>query len=156
MDLYWDRAVAGLSGEEVVEEVAGWPTSSAAPHVLLTDRPDDAPAGVRAVLPKDAPGDLVEAAERLAAAGYTVRKLDASDEAQDEREAFRPDAPLSAREMQVLSLLADGASNKLIARKLDISVHTAKFHVASVTTKLRARNRTDAIAIALREGVLAA
>jgi DNA-binding NarL/FixJ family response regulator len=54
----------------------------------------------------------------------------------------------------VLALLANGASNKHIARALDISVHTAKFHVAALLAKLRARNRTDAIAIAMREGLL--
>ena len=52
------------------------------------------------------------------------------------------------------ALLADGASNKLIARKLDISVHTAKFHVAAVLGKLHARNRADAVAIGLRQGLL--
>ena len=128
--------------------------------VLLTDDPtavEQKPC-VRAILPKNAPADLVAAAARLAAAGYTVRKVDESAEASgtdDAKSHFVPESALTHREMQVLSLLADGASNKVIARKLFISVHTAKFHVASVTAKLRARNRTDAISIALREGVLA-
>jgi hypothetical protein len=52
-------------------------------------------------------------------------------------------------------LLVEGASNKVIARRLDISVHTAKFHVAAVLEKLGARNRSDAVAIALRDGLVA-
>ncbi len=62
---------------------------------------------------------------------------------------------LSGREQQVTELLVKGASNKVIARELDISVHTAKFHVAAVLDKLGARNRADAVAIALREGLVA-
>lgn len=62
---------------------------------------------------------------------------------------------LSGREQQVTELLVEGASNKVIARELDISVHTAKFHVAAVLDKLGARNRADAVAIALREGLVA-
>ena len=54
----------------------------------------------------------------------------------------------------MIALLAEGASNKLIARRLDISVHTAKFHVAAILEKLGAVNRTDAIAIAMREGLV--
>ena len=61
---------------------------------------------------------------------------------------------LSSREQEVATLLVDGASNKVIARELDISVHTAKFHVTAVLDKLGARNRADAVAIALREGVV--
>jgi DNA-binding CsgD family transcriptional regulator len=61
---------------------------------------------------------------------------------------------LSSREKEVAALLVDGASNKVIARELDISVHTAKFHVTAVLDKLGARNRADAVAIALREGVV--
>lgn len=64
-------------------------------------------------------------------------------------------ARLSGREQQVVELLVEGASNKVIARELDISVHTAKFHVAAVLDKLGARNRADAVAIALREGLVA-
>ena len=61
---------------------------------------------------------------------------------------------LTQREKQVVALLAEGASNKLIARRLGISVHTAKFHVAAILHKLGAVNRTDAIAIAMREGLI--
>jgi DNA-binding NarL/FixJ family response regulator len=61
---------------------------------------------------------------------------------------------LSTREKQVVGLLVEGASNKLIARELDISVHTAKFHVTAVLEKLGARNRSDAVAIALRDGLV--
>lgn len=61
---------------------------------------------------------------------------------------------LTARELEVLALLAEGASNKLIARRLGISAHTAKYHVASLLEKLDAVSRTDAVAHAARIGVL--
>ena len=64
------------------------------------------------------------------------------------------DLALTARELEVLSLLAEGASNKLIARRLGISTHTAKYHVASLLEKLDAVSRTDAVANAARIGVL--
>jgi DNA-binding CsgD family transcriptional regulator len=62
--------------------------------------------------------------------------------------------PLSHRELEVLALLAEGASNKEIARRLGISVHTAKFHVGSLLDKLDAVGRTDAVAHAARRGVI--
>ena len=61
---------------------------------------------------------------------------------------------LTARELEVLALLAEGASNKLIGRRLGISAHTAKYHVASLLEKLDAVSRTDAVAQAARIGVL--
>jgi DNA-binding NarL/FixJ family response regulator len=64
------------------------------------------------------------------------------------------DRRLTARELEVLKLLAEGASNKMIARALAVSVHTAKFHVASILEKLDATGRTDAVAHAIRLGVL--
>jgi len=65
-----------------------------------------------------------------------------------------PQAPLTPREREVLELMAEGASNKMIARSLGISVHTAKFHVGSVIDKLDATGRTDAVAQAARLGVI--
>jgi DNA-binding CsgD family transcriptional regulator len=61
---------------------------------------------------------------------------------------------LTGRELEVLTLLAEGASNKAIARRLGISVHTAKFHVGQLLDKLDATGRTDAVAHAARLGVL--
>jgi DNA-binding CsgD family transcriptional regulator len=65
-----------------------------------------------------------------------------------------PDSTLTPREREVLELMAEGASNKVIARSLGISVHTAKFHVGSVIDKLDATGRTDAVAQAARLGVI--
>ena len=64
------------------------------------------------------------------------------------------DIELTPRELDVLALLAEGASNKTIARQLGISVHTAKFHVGSILDKLDATGRTDAVAHAARRGVI--
>ena len=61
---------------------------------------------------------------------------------------------LTHRERDVLALMAEGASNKTIARQLGISVHTAKFHVGSLLHKLDATGRTDAVAHAARRGVI--
>ena len=61
---------------------------------------------------------------------------------------------LTQRELDVLALMAEGASNKMIARQLNISVHTVKFHVGSLLDKLDATGRTDAVAHAARRGVI--
>ena len=102
-------------------------------------------------------------ADRLAAllAGVPGRRRVGPDEAADAvigQPASTAQEPageaLTPRELEVLGLLAEGASNKTIARRLGISVHTAKFHVSSLLDKLDAIGRTDAVAHAARIGVL--
>jgi DNA-binding CsgD family transcriptional regulator len=144
-----DIAVVEWPEADVVlaEEAGMW----ALPTVLVEDegesRRDDAASVVR----PDADGATLAAALRLAASGYRVRPpgrgsgLAAAGAAQSE---------LTPREQAVLALLADGASNKLIARRLGISPSTAKFHVASLIDKLGARNRLDAVTIGMRRGLV--
>jgi DNA-binding CsgD family transcriptional regulator len=103
-------------------------------------------------------------ADRLAAvlAGVPGLRLVGGNETADAVIVLPTDAspaadgevPLTPRELEVLSLLAEGASNKTIARQLGISVHTAKFHVGSLLDKLDAVGRTDAVAHAARLGVI--
>jgi DNA-binding NarL/FixJ family response regulator len=62
--------------------------------------------------------------------------------------------PLTPREVQVLELLAEGLPNKAIAERLQISDQTVKFHVASISGKLGAANRTDAVRRAVRRGLI--
>lgn len=61
---------------------------------------------------------------------------------------------LTPRETQVLELVADGLSNKTIAGVLGVSDETVKFHLASIFGKLGASNRTDAVRLALRHGLV--
>ena len=74
------------------------------------------------------------------------------------RRTSRPDIEydeaLTPREIQVLELLAEGLPNKLIAERLQISDQTVKFHVASISGKLGAANRTDAVRRAVRRGLI--
>ena len=116
------------------------------PQVVVGGR---AGAAAAATLPADAGPPLIAAAARLAAAGYRLVPAERGGSSGSDGQAG-----LTQREREALELLAEGASNKLIARKLDISVHTAKFHVAAVLAKLHARNRADAVAIGLRQGLL--
>ena len=62
--------------------------------------------------------------------------------------------PLTAREVEVLQLLAEGLPNKSIATRLGISDQTVKFHVASICGKLGAANRTQAVRLAVRRGLV--
>ncbi|TFV43474.1 response regulator transcription factor [Bradyrhizobium niftali] len=87
---------------------------------------------------------------RLAAPG---ERAAATVVARDPR-ARPEDIALTQRELDVLALMAEGASNKMIARQLGISVHTVKFHVGSLLDKLDATGRTDAVAHAARRGVI--
>jgi len=69
-----------------------------------------------------------------------------------------PDAPLieplTPREKQVLELVADGLPNKAIAARLGIGPETVKFHLGSVLGKLGASNRTDAVRVAIKRGLI--
>jgi DNA-binding NarL/FixJ family response regulator len=137
--------------------------------VILTDS-DNVPAGPHLVLgdavslqsrangvDKDADIYVLEAAIRLVAHGYRITvPLIAHRRPELAPDDFAPggDKLLTERERQVLEKLAYGASNKMIARDLEISHATAKFHVSSLITKLGARNRTDAVAIGLKFGLL--
>ena len=61
---------------------------------------------------------------------------------------------MTAREIQVVALLAEGLPNKAIAARLGISDQTVKFHVSSICGKLGAANRTEAVRLAVRRGIV--
>lgn len=117
-------------------------------------------SGIRGLLPKDvSAAELILALDAIAT-GLVVLHPDLSDvwlrEMPDPSLPGLPsgdrDAPLTPREIEVLQLLATGLSNKAIARQLNISEHTVKFHISSIFSKLNASSRTEAVAIAMRQG----
>lgn len=132
--------------------------------VLLTDEIDSewileaSPCDAAAILPRDAtPGEIVTSIEAVAAGLYVL-----SSEILGRLLAGRkppphaaPDAPfdaLTSREIEVLTMLAEGLGNKEIARQLDISDNTVKFHLSSIFGKLGATNRTEAVMLGMRHG----
>lgn len=72
----------------------------------------------------------------------------------DFRPPERSDCNLTAREKEILRLLVDGHSYKTAAGKLGISIHTVSFHLRNVYTKLQVHSETEAVAKALREGIV--
>jgi DNA-binding NarL/FixJ family response regulator len=130
---------------------------------LVLDEPSNAleilKAGASGVLPRHSSiSDLLVAIDAVIQ-GFAILPRNGPDpELPDSTppkpSGFERDHMLTARELEVLRLLAEGASNKLIARRLGISFHTAKFHVASIATKLDATGRTDAVAQAARLGLI--
>ncbi len=158
-------------------------TAELAPDVVLCDlRLGEGPDGVQvtrtveaAVLiltTYDHDADLVRAVE-AGAAGYLLKDADPADIAAAIRAAARGDsvlgpqltrrvtdamrvrrAALSARELEVLALVADGLSNRDIARRLVVSEATVKTHLNHAFGKLGADNRTAAVAAARRAGLL--
>lgn len=90
-----------------------------------------------------------------AAAGSAGKAADAIVMVSETRgEAGLLTEPLTARETEVLELVAEGLSNKTIADQLRISDQTVKFHVASIAGKLGAANRTEAVRRAVRRGLI--
>jgi DNA-binding NarL/FixJ family response regulator len=137
------------------------------PVIVLTDASgaiEALQAGASAVLSGCADGDVLCTAIRATAHGLIIWSAEFRDhlvEASGPRGALEsdpedepPPIELTAREVQVLRLLTEGASNKSIARRLGITPHTAKFHVASIVVKLGATGRTDAVAKAMRLGLV--
>ena len=74
--------------------------------------------------------------------------------ASDTTDLEGPEEPLTQREQEVLELVGQGLSNKLIARRLMISEHTVKFHLSSLSAKLGASSRTEAVRKGLRRGLI--
>lgn len=110
-------------------------------------------AGASAFVPKDAPAAEVLAAARHAAASpFTFAAADLAGAMR--RRTATDRIRFTDREMQVLTLLADGLNIADLAKSLYISESTAKSHIAKIYEKLGAANRTQALMTALRLGVL--
>ena len=110
---------------------------------------------------READGHALAAAARAVTAGLLAIATELSPRLLPPR-APAPISPgagpieeLSPREREVLGLVAEGLANQEIARKLKISEHTAKFHVAAILAKLGAASRTEAVHLAARRGLIA-
>ena len=164
------RLVRESSADAVLADSAaplGMAGAGRVPVIVLTEGEDSAfdalAAGAFAVLPPGVDGAAlggVVAALRAGLAVVTVdllrRVLEVGDTPRSESAAAaRGGEPvLTPRELEVLAALADGASNKAIARRLGISFHTVKFHVAGILAKLGAETRTEAVAQGARLGLV--
>jgi DNA-binding NarL/FixJ family response regulator len=120
-----------------------------------TDGPGLSGAPV-AYLPSDVDAAALTAAVRAAGAGLIVLDptVAGATGVHTHSRTSESTETLTAREREVLLLVAEGLPNKAIARELGISEHTAKFHVGSLLGKLGAASRTEAVTLATRRGIL--
>ena len=109
-------------------------------------------AGVRSFLSRDASPEALAAA--ITALGQGLLVADPALSGGSPQAGFPPAALLTPREQDVLRLLAEGLPNKGVASRLAVSEHTVKFHVNSIMGKLNAQNRTEAVTLATRLGLL--
>ena len=109
-------------------------------------------AGARGYLAVEPDGRRLAAALQAVAHGLLVTDPAAAET--PEADEFTAVETLTAREHDVLQLLAEGLANKEIARRLHISDHTVKFHVNAILGKLGARTRTEAVTRAARQGLI--
>jgi DNA-binding NarL/FixJ family response regulator len=134
--------------------------------VLLSDDPESTASvealrfGSRAVLPRQAQPEEIVAAVQAVSAGLAVIHVDVAAPLLDHLSGIgrprdaSPTESLTPREIEVLGMLAEGAGNKIIARRLGISEHTVKFHVGSIMAKLNAASRTEAVTLGIRHGLI--
>ncbi|NCC34388.1 MAG: response regulator transcription factor, partial [Chloroflexia bacterium] len=110
-------------------------------------------AGAKGYLLKDASADELIAAIQAIYAGQTQLSPAVAARLVAGVGGGGPE-PLTARELDVLTLIGRGQSNDAIAVALNISPRTVKVHVQNILGKLNAANRTEAVAIAVRQGIL--
>jgi DNA-binding NarL/FixJ family response regulator len=147
-----DEAVTTLAGGRPGLVVLGPPGSG---ERLAQSQPGYA----WAFLGREAGPERIVAAVRAVAAGLVAYEPELAPAALHSRSAGPLPSDddvdaLTAREHEVLTLVAIGLTNKAIARRLSISDHTVKFHVAAILAKLGAESRTEAVHVAARRGVL--
>jgi DNA-binding NarL/FixJ family response regulator len=133
--------VVGLQDEADIVLADGSRPTDEVRHVIGLGIADDR---LRGALPREADPRQIDAAIRAVAAGLIVRAPARENGFGAMRES-EGHALLTPRELEVLAALAEGMTNKAIARRLEISLHTVKFHVESLFRKLGARTRTEAV-----------
>jgi DNA-binding NarL/FixJ family response regulator len=157
-----DADVVVVAGDDLLEEAARAVVEEGTQAILLLSEDDRSMPSLREVAPygwgvvsPDAPPEELSAAIVAVVQGLVVlpriltgRLLRGPEEVEE------PTEPLTAREREVLGLLGRGLSNKMIARDLRISEHTAKFHVSSIYAKLGAASRTEAVRLGARLGLI--
>lgn len=156
---------SGGNAESILESLTHFDLTAEVPVVVLaaSSRPqwsaEALRAGVRALLPFDVSIDQLSATLKGVTAGLLVLHpsevdvlLPAATPASEPLTDLAE--PLTRREREVLQMLASGVSNKEIAARLNISDHTAKFHVASIFGKLGATTRTEAVTAGIRRGLV--
>ncbi len=116
-------------------------------------------AGVSGYVMKDVTAsDLIKAIHQVyRGEGVLIGAVAATvlrNASRSQQRTYRPAENLSAREIEVLELVAEGYRNHVIAKRLEISVRTVEAHVASILGKLGATSRGEAIKIAIRRGML--
>lgn len=157
-----DVIVLDLASERAADWLGAAVTSRPPPAILaLADRPRSVRGaewsreGGRAVLPRHASTHEIVAAIEAVAAGLIVVHPDAgTPDGSRGRRAPGAAQALTAREVEVLGMMAEGLGNKEIAARLGISVHTVKFHVASIFAKLGVESRTEAVTVGVRRGLV--
>jgi DNA-binding NarL/FixJ family response regulator len=156
---------SGEPFEPLLESVAASGLASDVNVMILGDSmtpatsADALRAGIRAALPGDISPQQLLAALQAVAGGLLVLHPAFASASVPARPASPPALDelaesLTPRELEVLQMLAAGLSNKQIATRLNISEHTAKFHVASILGKLRAATRTEAVSLGIRRGLV--
>ena len=138
------EVAAAVSDADVVLADGDCPLVEGAPVVTLGSSQTDHAGS----LDHDATPEQIDAALRAASAGLVVRARSA-ERGLSALDEGTPHPLLTPREMEVLEGLMQGLANKSIARRLEISLHTVKFHVESVFRKLGVRTRAEAVAKAL-------
>ncbi|PSN11302.1 DNA-binding response regulator [filamentous cyanobacterium CCT1] len=122
--------------------------------------PDLLQTGRVGLLPAQASGAEIVAALDAAVAGLIAihpsvfSSLLTLNSALDRRDALEQPEALTPREVEVLTLLADGLSNKAIARRLHLSEHTVKYHTSAIFAKLNVTSRTEAAIAGARAGLV--
>jgi DNA-binding NarL/FixJ family response regulator len=118
-------------------------------------------AGVRGILPTTSTESEIVAAVEAIALGLVVLHSDTiesvlplKESSVRQKETANPVQALTPREIEVLDMLGSGLGNKAIAKRLNISDHTVKFHVSSIFQKLSVSKRTEAVAVAVRLGLI--
>lgn len=155
-----DLSMPGVGGIEAIEQIKA--LALPLEIVILTTYDDDdliirgLRAGARGYLLKDAGRKALFDSIRAAHRGELLLPSAVAERVMTHLEQPKPARPndLTAREFEVLVLMADGAANKQIAGRLEIAERTVKAHVTSIFMKLEVNSRTEAVAVALRSGLL--
>jgi len=133
--------IAGKKGESAAEAMR----AGAAVH--LTRRDTREPARVRAAVYVAGDGGRMVAPDGVASLVSAIGRSGVPDKPPSARRALTP------REREVLALMANGGTNRQIAARLEISEQSVKNHISNLLRKLGARNRTEAAAVARRDGL---